>query len=660
MSRVSLKVTLVRTANARYNPAMNDHMDRSVTESFTVGDAAEIYGLDHWGGGYFNVASTGHLQVSPDRDPGRGVDIYRVVQDLARRGLKTPLLLRFPQLVEAQVKKLTGAFGAAIAEYEYPETFTPVFPIKVNQQMRVNQSLLHSGQDCGLGFEVGSRPELLAATSLPITGESLVICNGFKDQEYFSLASLATRMGKRVVVVIEKPFEIEALLQQIDNLDHVPLLGFRLRLRARGSGFWEKSGGFASKFGLTTQQLLDSLERLKDAGLAERVVLLHFHIGSQITEIRKIKAAIIEASRVYSKLHKMGCKMSYLDVGGGLGVDYDGSKTSSDASVNYGVQEYANDVVFGIKEVCEQESVPPPKIVCESGRMLVAYHSMLITDVRAVIPGFDPQPPGLKGDEHQVVADLAEVSRTITVKNYREFYHDALEYRSQMDSLFSLGMLELADRARAEALFWRIAARAVSYAKTAKFIADEFVELNDKLVDKYLCNFSVFQSLPDHWALDQLFPVVPIHRLDEQPSRRATLVDITCDSDGEVDKFVDLKDLKQALEVHPLIEGEPYYLAFMLVGAYQDTMGDMHNLFGRVHEAEVVLDSNGQTELRNLRSGEHSEGALTYFGWEREQMMQSVEASLQQRADEGRLTSGEVRQMLAEYHERLSLYPYLD
>jgi len=634
-------------------------MNLSVTDRFTVRDAAELYGLDGWGNGYLLIGPDGHLRVAPGRDPGASVDVFEVVSDLVERGVKTPLLLRFPQLLEAQVRDLCGAFSKAIGEYDYPGRFLPVFPVKVNQQRPVVDALLEAGRPYDLGLEVGSRPELMAAAAMPTTPEALLICNGFKDAEYLSSASLASRLGKRVVVVIEKPFELAPILRQARE-ELVPELGFRIRLQARGSGLWERSGGHASKFGLTTLELLRALEQLRSRDLLSKVSLLHFHIGSQITEIRKIKGAILEAARVYCKLRKLGVEVRYLDVGGGLGIDYDGSRTSSDASVNYSVQEYANDVVFGISEVCEQEEVPPPNIVCESGRMLTAYHSVLVTDVRGVVSGVDPELPALGGDEPQVIQDLAEVARTITVKNYREFYHDALEYRDQMHSLFNLGMLGLEDRAKGESLFLHIAGRAVRYAKTAKFMAEEFEELAAKLHDQYICNFSVFQSLPDHWALDQLFPVMPIHRLDERPTRRASLVDITCDSDGEVSKFVDLKDIKEALEVHPLLPGETYYLAFLLIGAYQDTIGDLHNLFGRVNEAEALLDESGQVVIRNVRLGERAADTLHTFGFTEADLLRQIEVGLRERVADGRLDEQAAHSLLADYKERLALYTYLD
>jgi len=395
-------------------------MNVSVTDRFTAMDAAELYGLEGWGNGYFSIREDGHLLVTPDRDPSRGIDLYGVVRKLVDEGFKTPLLLRFPQLLERQVQGLTSSFQRAIDEYGYAGSYMPVFPVKVNQQRLVVEGLLESGAKYGLGLEAGSRPELMAAAALETSPQSLIICNGFKDYDYLASASLATRLGKHVVVVIEKPFELDQVLEMAAEGCVVPMIGFRLRLQARGSGLWEKSGGVASKFGLTTLQLLRSLQKLDKAGLGSKVSLLHFHIGSQITEIRKIKSAIHEAGRIYAKVRKLGVGLRYLDVGGGLGVDYDGSKTSSDASLNYNVQEYANDVVFGIHEVCEQEEIPAPILLSESGRMLTAYHSLLVTDVRGSITGLDPCPLEITGDEQQVVEDLAEVSRNISVKNYRE------------------------------------------------------------------------------------------------------------------------------------------------------------------------------------------------------------------------------------------------
>ncbi len=634
-------------------------MNVSVTDRFKVEHAAELYGLEGWGYGYFAIRPNGHLAVTPHLGSDRGIDLHEIVCRLKEQGIPTPVLLRFPQVVISQVERLTGAFRAAIDEYGYPNGYAPVFPIKVNQQRSVVEALLRGGRSFGMGLEVGSRPELLVAAALPLTDDALIVCNGFKDKEYLASAALATRLGRRVVVVIEKPFEIDAVLDMARQEERVPLIGFRLRLQARGSGLWEKSGGVASKFGLTTRQLLACLARLRDAGLEERVALLHFHIGSQITEIRKIKNAVQEAARIYTKMREIGVDIRYLDVGGGLGIDYDGSGTSSDASVNYSVQEYANDIVFGLKEVCDQDDVEPPTILSESGRMLVAHHSVLVADVRGSIAGVDPTLIPLDGDESQVVQDLAEVERMINVKNYREFYHDAIDYRDQMYQLFNLGMLRLDEKAKAESLFWSVADKAVRYSKTAKFTAEEFLDLESRLHDKYICNLSVFQSLPDHWALDQLFPVMPIHRLDESPTRRASLVDITCDSDGAIDKFVDRNEIKDSLEVHELIPDEPYYLAFMLLGAYQDTMGDLHNLFGRVHEVEVVLGDEGH-EVRRVARGEPASDVVRWFGYKAEELVEGIQKSLDEGVAMSRIAAEEAPALLEDYRARLAHYTYLD
>jgi len=523
----------------------------------------------------------------------------------------------------------------------------------------VVSELLEAGWKYGLGLEVGSKPELLAALALETPPESLLICNGFKDNTYLSMASLARRLGKNVFVVVEKPHELEALAQVARDRQGLPDIGIRVRLHARGSGKWEKSGGHTSKFGLSTAQLLEGIAFLKKNRMLDALKMFHFHIGSQITEIRRLKNAIKEAARIYAKARKLGVDIEFLNVGGGLGIDYDGSKTSSDASVNYTMQEYANDVVYTVKDVCENENVPEPHIVSESGRAMVAYHSLLVVDVRAEIGGGNGvrAKPGPR--DPQVVGELLDCLRTISVKNYREFYHDAVEHRDEMISLFNLGLLSLEERAKGEGAFWEIAARAVRYSKTQKFISDEFVELEKQLYEKVVCNFSVFQSIPDHWALDQLFPVVPVQRLREKPDHRATLVDITCDSDGEIDKFVDLKDIKEALELHRLNGPDPYYLAVALVGAYQDTMGDLHNLFGSVNEAHVVVDEEGRVHLKRTRRGNSVRETLAAFGYDPKDLAAKLQAILEEQMKRGGLTPAEARQLLSEYRGQFDAYTYL-
>ena len=629
------------------------------SEKYSIEDAMSLYGIDSWGAGYFRISEEGELEVVPTPDDALRVNIPEIIEDLKKRGLASPILLRFPQLLEAQVRGLCTSFRKAIAEYGYAGSYRPVFPIKVNQQRSVVAELLEAGWRYGLGVEVGSKPELLAALAMETPPESLLVCNGFKDNTYLTMAALAQRIGKSVCVVVEKPYELEALVQVVRDRGVRPNIGFRVRLHARGSGKWEKSGGQASKFGLSTAQLLEGMAFLKKNRMLDCLKMFHFHIGSQITEIRRLKNAIKEGARIYAKARKMGVEVEYLNVGGGLGIDYDGSKTSSDASVNYSMQEYANDVIYTVKDVCENENVPEPHIVSESGRAMTAYHSVLVVDVRAEITGtadlrLKPSPR-----DPQVIGELIDILRTMTVKNYREFYHDAVEHRDEMISLFNLGLLSLEERAKGEAAFWGAAAKAVRYSKTQKFQADEFVELEKQLVDKVVCNFSVFQSIPDHWAIDQLFPVVPIRRLREKPDHRVTLVDITCDSDGEIDKFVDLKDIKEALEVHHLNDGEPYHLAVALVGAYQDTMGDLHNLFGAVNEAHVVVDEEGVAHLKRTRRGSSVRETLAAFGYDPKDLAARLQAMLEDGIKREILSPTEARQLLSEYRGQFDAYTYL-
>ncbi len=628
-------------------------------EKFTLADAANLYGIDSWGASYFQINDEGRLEVCPRKDQDLRIDLLKVVEELKKSRMQAPILLRFPQVLETQVNTLCNAFEKAREEFHYEQKYFPVFPIKVNQQSTVVQNLLKAGYKHNLGLEVGSKAELMGALAFDLPEEALTICNGFKDEAYFEMASLGAKMGKRIITVIEKPFELKQLVDLKEKGRDLPWVGFRVKLRAKGSGLWEKSGGSTSKFGLSTSQLLDGVETLRKNGMLDRLKMFHFHIGSQITEIRRMKEAIKEAARIYAKVRKLGIAVEFVNVGGGLGIDYDGSKTSSDASVNYTIQEYANDVVYNIADVCENEHVPEPKVVTESGRAMVAYHSALIVDVRGHIECTADRKPTFLENEPRVIEDLLYIHRNLTVKNYREYYHDAVEARDQLYSLFSLGMLDLEERAKGEWLYWEIAQKAVKYSKSAKFVADEFVDLEHRLFEKFICNFSVFQSIPDHWALDQLFPVVPIHRLEEKPNRRATLVDITCDSDGEMDKFVDLKDIKYALEVHDPKEGEPYYLAFLLIGAYQDTMGDLHNLFGGVNEAQVLGEEGGKFLIQDARKGETIRHALELFGFEAAKLVRNIETQVQGRISKGLLKDDQAAQIVEAYKEAFNSYPYL-
>jgi len=625
----------------------------------SIEDSKETYGIDNWGEPYFDVNEAGNLIVRPTLGEPQAVDVKGVVDELVAKRVSLPILLRFPQLLASQLKSLTGAFARAIEEYDYKNDYTPVFPIKVNQRKEVVQELLRAGRRSNLGLEAGSKSELLVSMAQDLSPDSLLVCNGFKDSAYLEAASLATQVGRNVVVVLEKPFEVENLTRLAPKLGVVPMLGFRVRLYSRGSGRWEKTSGATSKFGLGTGEIIRGIEKLREAGLLDRLKMLHFHIGSQITEIRRLKTAIKEAARVYAKVRKTGVEIEILDVGGGLGVDYDGSKTSSDASVNYSVQEFANDVVYNIKDVCDNEDVPEPRIVSESGRALTAHHSMLITQVIAAVSPANGPPVSTNGEEPQVVQELSYVRERMTAKNHREYWHDAIQHRDELFTMFNLGYLSLADRAKGESLFWEIAHRAVKFSKLGKYVSEELEDVADQLSEKYICNFSVFQSIPDSWALEQLFPVVPIHRLDQRPTRFATLADITCDSDGEIDRFVDLKDIKESLEVHPLEPNKPYYLGILLIGAYQDVMGDYHNLFGSVNEAHVYVEPDGKRYIRNVFRGDAAGDVMRIFGHDPEQLTTSLGSILDARVREGRLEEKVAAKVRTQYRSELSRYPYL-
>jgi arginine decarboxylase len=621
----------------------------------------ETYGIENWGAGYFDVNRKGNLIVHPSDGDPRSADLKEIIDDLARRGINAPVLLRFPQLVSAQVRKLQRAFSKSIREYEYQGAHMCVYPMKVNQQRPVVEEYLREGSRYDFGLEAGSKAELYAALALEQTSDSLLVLNGFKDEEFVQLAFAGARSGKRVVIVIEKLSELDHVLRIAGREEgQAPMLGMRVKLYSKGSGRWEKSGGEAAKFGLTTTELLEVINRLREADRLDMLRLLHFHIGSQLTDIKRIKNAMKEAARVYAKVHQMKVPIELLDVGGGMAVDYDGSKTAFDSSANYTAQEFANDVIYTIKQVCDDENVPHPTIIQESGRYLSAYHAILVTNVLSEIETVveDITPIEVNDDDPQVVIELADLRETITVKNYREFYHDALEHRDELFTLFNLGLISLQDRAKGEVLFWDVCERADKHAQLAKYVSEEFTELRRLLRAKYLTNFSVFRSVPDHWALDQLFPIIPIHRLNKPPTEYATLCDITCDSDGVVDKFVDLHDVKQVLELHSLNEDEPYYIALMLVGAYQEVMGNNHNLFGAPNEAHIHIDDDGYL-IKKVVKGTTVGEALYRARYERGQLHEGFRRIVAQRVKRGELTEADAAEMTELSESRINAYTYL-
>ncbi len=626
-----------------------------------IEQTVETYGIENWGAGYFDVNRKGNLIVRPAEGDPRSADLKEIIEDLAGRGITAPVLLRFPQLVAAQVRKLQRAFSKSIREYEYQGAHMCVYPMKVNQQRSVVEEYLREGSRYDFGLEAGSKAELYAALALEQTPDSLLVLNGFKDEEFIQMGFAGAKAGKRVVIVVEKLSELDHILRIADQSEGaMPIIGIRVKLYSKGSGRWEKSGGEAAKFGLTTTELLEVINRLKEADRIDMLRLLHFHIGSQLTDIKRIKNAMKEAARVYAKVHQMKVPIELLDVGGGMAVDYDGSKTAFDSSANYNSQEFANDVIYTIKQVCDDENVPHPTIIQESGRFLSAYHAILVTNILEEIETVveDITPIEIDEDDPQVVIELGDLRETITIKNYREYYHDALEHREELFTLFNLGLISLEDRAKGEVLFWDVCESADRYAQQAKYIPEEFGELRRLLCAKYLANFSVFKSLPDHWALDQLFPIVPIQKLNKPPTEFATLCDITCDSDGVVDKFVDLHDVKRVLELHKIDPDEPYYVAFMLVGAYQEVMGNNHNLFGAPNEAQIHIDEEGYLIKKVIRGTTVGE-AVGRARYERGLLHDGFRRQVTQRIKDDELSEAEGAELVNFYESRFDAYTYV-
>ncbi|HJY83536.1 MAG TPA: biosynthetic arginine decarboxylase [Candidatus Binatia bacterium] len=632
---------------------------RPATSHNALEETIDLYGIRNWGGEYFDVNRVGEVVLAFEATRGTPVSLKSIIDELHQRGVSTPMVLRFPQILDYQIKKLVGAFKAAIQEFDYRREYVPVYPIKVNQKKEVVQEVLDFGDRYNLGIEVGSKAELTVALALTHAPESPIICNGVKDEAYLKLALMGKQVGKKVFIVLESLFELGVLLELSKRLKIRPLIGLRLKLSARGSGKWEKSSGDLSKFGFTTTDLLKCLDLLGEERLIDCLHLLHFHIGSQVTDIKRVKYAVKEAARTYAKLRKLCANLDYLDVGGGLGIDYDGSRTASESSVNYSVQEYANDIIYSIKEVCESEDVREPIVITENGRMVAAPHAMLIFNVvNELSLSNGPIRVTNLESKPQVIQEMYDLYTRINGKNYREYYHDVVEQRDEMFSLFNLGYLSLEDRGLGQELFWGVCERAIKYAKLAKHMPEEFEDLERRLSRKFICNFSVFQSIPDSWAIDQLFPIIPLHRLDEAPDRTGYLADLTCDSDGKVDNFIDLRDVKESLELHPL-NGEPYYLGVFFTGAYQDVMGDYHNLFGNVHDALVVVDGKGSCHITKIVPGHKVEGVLKVFGYEREELLSEFRSRVSEGVTREGLKAEWGNHLMREYEAALGSYTYL-
>jgi arginine decarboxylase len=641
-------------------PSFDTAAGRARPREHRFEDAATFYGIPYWGQGFFHVSEEGELEVRPTREAARSVALKSIVDEVALRGITTPMIIRFPQILASSVANLNVAFARAIEEFGYQNVFRGVFPIKVNQKRVVVEKIIEAGRQYGYGLEAGSKPELLAAMAADLSPECLITCNGYKDEAFIRMALNGVRMKKKVVLTLEKVSELDRILEAARSRGVKPLLGMRAKLYARGSGKWAKSGGEAAKFGLTTPEMLEAVKILKSRRMLDSMVMLHFHIGSQITDIRKIKLAIREAGRVYAKLRALGVPIQYLNLGGGLGVDYDGSKTAFESSMNYSVQEYANDVVYTIKQICDEESVPHPTLVTESGRAVTAYHSVLVTNVLDVADRIEQgRKVRVTSNDPAVVQELAGVLAAVNAKTLVESYHDAVQYKEELFTLFNLGHLSLEDRSKGEILFWQICERIHKDLKTLKEIPEEFEDMEKMLADTFVCNFSVFQSLPDSWAIDQLFPILPIHRLNERPAEFATIADITCDSDGKIDRFIDLRDIKETLPLHPFHREEPYYIAFCLMGAYQDVLGDLHNLFGEAHEVLVTVDDEGKSHIEDILPGESCERVLEYMNYDRTEILDSISRQLRRVANRP-VKKDEVQAIYRDFEAVFPRYTYLE
>ena len=628
---------------------------------WTAADANDTYNIPRWGCGYFNVNDLGNLVVTPRGDAGGQIDMKELINDLVARGIQLPILLRFSDILRARIELLCSAFTSAIREYGYGGQYRGVYPIKVNQNRTVVEEIIEYGRPFHYGLEAGSKPELLAIMAIHTDDESLIICNGYKDEEYIETALLASKMGKTVILVVEKPSELDQIHKVAERVKIKPALGIRARLSSRGAGRWEQSGGDFSKFGLSAAEMVDAISKLKAWGDVECIKLLHFHLGSQISAIKSVKNALREAGRLYCEMHKLGAKgLTYLDVGGGLGVDYDGSQTNFASSMNYTVQEYANDVVYSIKEICDADKVPHPSLVSESGRAIAAHHSVLVVNVLGVTEFDTHIPAALAPAVPPVVVKMWDTYQGVSAKNVLESYHDAVEYKDEVLQLFNLGHLSLEHRVLCENLFWAVCEKVLMSVRNQAHVPEELEGLEKALSDTYFCNFSMFQSMPDAWAVDQLFPICPIHRLNEEPTRRATLADITCDSDGKIDSFIDLRDVKHVLELHPKAAGQDYYLGFFLVGAYQEILGDLHNLFGDTNTVHVQLDADGDYDVKEVVAGDTVAEVLAFVDYSQNELLGKMRNNVENALKKKLMTLEETRTLMARFSQGLQGYTYLD
>ena len=629
-------------------------------KKWTIEDSKELYNMGGWGTSYFGINTQGDVYVTPCKDNTQ-IDLHDVIDELALRDITPPVLLRFPDILDNRIEKTWSCFKKASDAYGFQGENFIIYPIKVNQMQPVVEEIISHGRKFNLGLEAGSKPELHAVIAVQCQSDSLIICNGYKDQSYIELALLAQKMGKRIFIVVEKLNEIDIIAKAAKKLNVQPNLGIRIKLASSGSGKWEESGGDASKFGLTSSELLQALEMLEKKGMKDCLKLIHFHIGSQITKIRRIQTALKEASQFYIQLHKMGIDVRFVDCGGGLGVDYDGTRSPhSESSVNYSIQEYVNDCIYTFVEAANRNGIAHPNIITESGRSLSAHHSVLVIDVleTASLPEMDESYEPTE-ESHPLVKDLYEIWDKLNPRTMLEDWHDAEQIRDEALDLFSHGIVDLRTRAEIESMYWSVCREVNAMAKSMKHMPDELRGLDKMLADKYFCNFSLFQSLPDAWAIDQLFPIVPLQRLNERPTRSATLQDITCDSDGKIANFVTNRNISHILPVHALRKNEPYYLGVFLVGAYQEILGDMHNLFGDTNAAHITV-KDGQYHIDQIIDGETVEEVLDYVQYNPKKLVRQLEIWVTKSVKQGKISLEEGKEFLSNYRSGLYGYTYLE
>lgn len=625
-----------------------------------IEDSEELYNIKGWGASYFGINDKGHAVVTPLKD-GVEVDLRELVDELALRDVTVPMLVRFPDILDNRIEKISHCFKRASEEYNYKAQNFIIYPIKVNQMRPVVEEVVSHGKKYNLGLEAGSKPELHAVIATNMDSDSLIICNGYKDESYIELALLAQKMGKRIFLVVEKMNELRLIAKIAKKLDMRPNIGIRIKLASSGSGKWEQSGGDASKFGLTSSELLEALDFLREKKMEDCLKLIHFHIGSQVTKIRHIQTALVESSQFYVQLHRLGFNIEFVDIGGGLGVDYDGTRSgSNEGSVNYSIQEYVNDAISTLVDISDKNGIPHPNIITESGRALSAYHSVLIFDVleTAHLPEWDDD-IDIKPEDHELVRELYTIWDKLNQNTMLEAFHDAEQIRDESLNLFSHGLVDLQTRAQIECLYWSVMREVNHIAQNLKHTPDELRGLPKLLADKYFCNFSLFQSLPDSWSIDQIFPIMPLQRLDEKPDKEATLQDITCDSDGKIASFITTRSVSNYLPVHSLKQKEHYYIGVFLVGAYQEILGDMHNLFGDTNAVHISVDEKGYS-IDQVIDGETVAEVLDYVQFNPKKLVRTLETWVSKSVKEGKITVDEGKEFLSNYRSGLYGYTYLE